>query len=784
MNILIDGQTLSTPEINRGIGVYFKNVLTNMMKLSYGHNWYMFIASDQGLNVFEPWVKNNLNVIIDRVFMPGTDYQRSELFSGKINELISDYEIDVLWIPNPLMINVLFPVEKLNCKVFVTIFDLIPVVMPVKEWSKEIKNEYERRLRYLKDNKPYFLFISCATQDDFKKYVDRDAEGKVTLLAADSKKFYSKTNKNRKNNIVFTGGFDYRKNIVGAIDAFIKMQEEYSDDELVKSAILYIVCKYNEADKEIIVKRLERAGVEEKVIFTGYISDKSLAELYTNSSVFFFPSLYEGFGLPILEAMLGGSYILCADNSSLPEVCGEYALLCDANNVEDMAKKLYCALHESLQEDIMQKEKRKEYALSFSWEKTAMSTLSAIEEMQYNTQISKKKKVAVVTPWPDQKTGIANYIYNLIPYLVKYFDIDLFIDDSNNYEERCKEYIYGNFYELDCLDGMYNMYDTILYEIGNNDKYHAGILEKFLKYPGIAEIHDYVLHPFIYYTYYMNGKFEKYKSLLEIGYGNAGENHYKNIQKHLEGPDNNRFPMSHSICKLAVASVFHNKWSKKQITTGKNIFVIPLASFDEEIRNPETRNQIRNQLYKQIKLQENEMIIGCFGFINPNKRPEKVLEAVEQLIKDNYNVKLVFFGQLNDGELLSLIQQKELENKVFITGYLEKRMYEEALEICDIIVNLRYPTMGEASATLCDAFRCAKPVLVSEINQYCEYPDDVCWKVPVNQYEIPILISMLKYLIDHEDVRKALGNNAFAYAVNVLSPEKIAKMYRDILERI
>lgn len=133
--------------------------------------------------------------------------------------------------------------------------------------------------------------------------------------------------------------------------------------------------------------------------------------------------------------------------------------------------------------------------------------------------------------------------------------------------------------------------------------------------------------------------------------------------------------------------------------------------------------------------------------------------------------------------MLDIIRKKNLESRVYITGYLQKKEYEVALERCDIVVNLRYPSMGESSGTLCEAFKYAKPVIVSGINQYCEYPDDVCWKVPVNQYEIPILTAMLKYLIDHENVRRALGNNACAYANQVLSPERIAKLYMNILSR-
>lgn len=782
MNILVDGQTLESAEINRGIGVYFKNVLNNMVKQSYEHNWYITVSSVDFLRVLDPWVFNRFTPVVNNAFAPNADFERTTEFSKQIKSAIEEMDIDVLWIPNPLMVNVLFPNEVLDCKVFATVYDLIPYIMPIKEWSNEVKQEYNRRLTYIKQNNINLICISEATKNDIVKSIG-SMNTCVTFLAADSKLFYRKRLRDGISDepyIVFTGGFDYRKNIYGAIEAFKKSTKLYSGTVMDKVS-MYIVCKCSEDDQIKFYNRVKKMGMEGRIKLTGYISDQELSDLYGNSDVFFFPSLYEGFGLPILEAMLGGAFILSADNSSLPEVCGDHAILCNADDTEEMAEKLYLAFQKASQEAAEEKQKRQEYALEFSWEKTAMSTLDYFGCSMKRGLPNIKEKIAVVTPWPNQKTGIANYMYKLVPYLSEFFDIDIFVDKKKKNDYVNNEY--GNLYDIEKLDVLHNHYKKIIYEIGNNSDFHKKIYEYSLKYRGIAEIHDYILHPFFYHAYFLQNKFAEYRDALELGYGEKGLQHYNNVKNGIENSNEMEFPMSHTLYNSSKATIFHNHWSKDQINS-EHVFVIPLACFDREVFQDGIKKTLSENLSRKIAKKDNEIIIGCFGFVNTNKRPEKVIDAIMALIKKDYKIKLIFFGQANDDNIFHMIKSKKMHANVFVTGYLEEGEYEVGLETCDIVVNLRYPSMGESSGTLCEAFKYGKPVLVSNINQYREFPDEVCWKVDVGDFEVSLLETMLEYLINNVDVRNALGTNAMAYADTVLNPENIAKQYYEIINKL
>lgn len=784
MNILVDGQTLETPELNRGIGVYFKNILNGMVKQSYEHNWYVTVSDCNSLKSLDPWVQSRMKLLVDEKYRPGTDYLRTGEYTSELNSAIRENKIDAVWIPNPLMMNVLFPERKLECRTFITIYDLIPVIMPVKEWSREVNAEYARRLEYLMKQDVNCFFISEATKKDYEKHIGRcKGSSRVTSLAADSRLFYKRREEggiSPEPSIVFTGGFDYRKNIGGAVRAFAKMKKLNSDDVAAKESRLYIVCKCTDEIRSRFELELKELGLEGQVVLTGFVSDQELADIYAKADVFFFPSLYEGFGLPILEAMLGGAYVLSADNSSLPEVCGDYGLFCNAEDTDDMAEKLYHAINNAKKETPEDKRRRQEYAFGFSWEKTAMESLAAIEVKDKHLGKEQKRKIAIVTPWPDQQTGIANYVYKLVPYLSRYFEVDIFVDHTE--DEKClfKPNKYGNVYMIKELDNRHNEYAQIIYQIGNNCSFHTGIYNYLRKYPGIAEIHDFVLQ-FLYLSFFSTKQYDVFRDALESGYGEEGIAYFNGLKDGSIAPDDLRFPMSHSVSRIAKKTIVHNHWSREQMKDHDNVFTIPHPCYNKIEVDPAVGKSIMEGYLKKFKLQEGDILIGCFGFINENKRPDKIISALETLIAKGFKVKLVFFGKANSPELEEIIRQKKLEEIVGITGYIDYDQYSVGLEMCDIVVNLRYPSMGEASGTLCEAFKYGKPVLVSDVNQYREYPDEVCWKVPTDRYEIKVMEKMLEYLIQHEDVRIALGNNARAYADTVLSPARIAELYYNVI---
>jgi alpha-1,3-rhamnosyl/mannosyltransferase len=121
-------------------------------------------------------------------------------------------------------------------------------------------------------------------------------------------------------------------------------------------------------------------GLEDSVIFLGDVAEADLPALYSGAELFVFPSIYEGFGLPPLEAMACGVPVLCSKTSSLPEIMGEAALTFDPLDVAEMAAKIGEALRDgALREEMREKGLRQ--AAKFSWERTAQETLEVYREV-------------------------------------------------------------------------------------------------------------------------------------------------------------------------------------------------------------------------------------------------------------------------------------------------------------------------------------------------------------------------------------------------------------------
>ncbi len=178
-----------------------------------------------------------------------------------------------------------------------------------------------------------------------------------------------------ENYILFVGTLQPRKNITRLIEAFSKVLKRTKKKDLE----LVIVGKKG-WEYEGILEAPEKFGVSDKVKFLDFVEDKDLPLLYKNALCYVLPSLYEGFGLPVLEAMKYGCPVITSNVSSMPEAGGNAALYVDPTNVEDIIEKIVMLIDdEKLRKELITK--GQEQIKKFSWEKTAKETLEILKEM-------------------------------------------------------------------------------------------------------------------------------------------------------------------------------------------------------------------------------------------------------------------------------------------------------------------------------------------------------------------------------------------------------------------
>ena len=269
----------------------------------------------------------------------------------------------------------------------VIVYDLIPYLYPhLYLTDARVAAWYAQQLAYLQQAE-LLLTISSSCQREVLTHLSSYAGHCVSISAAVDAHFqprqYSKTDEQvlraryglTQAFIMYTGGIDPRKNIEGLIAAFAALP-----DAVRASHQLAIVCRVSAARQVELMAYANSLGLlAGQLVLTGFVPDDDLLALYNLCTAFVFPSLHEGFGLPILEAMACGRAVIAANNSSLPEVLGYEEALFEPNNPEAIAAKLLRVLtDESFRETLEQHARRQ--SKHFSWENTASLALKACEK--------------------------------------------------------------------------------------------------------------------------------------------------------------------------------------------------------------------------------------------------------------------------------------------------------------------------------------------------------------------------------------------------------------------
>lgn len=178
--------------------------------------------------------------------------------------------------------------------------------------------------------------------------------------------------------ILYLGTLHPRKNLVRLVQAFAQLCARASETGYPLDQLQLVLAGQKGWLYQEIFAEVRRVGLEEHVILTGYVADEDLAALLSGAEAFAFPSLYEGFGFPVLEAMACGVPVVCSSTSSLPEVAGDAALLVEPRQVEAITSALFRLLTEpDLRRELVARGLAQ--VQRFSWRRCALETMAAFE---------------------------------------------------------------------------------------------------------------------------------------------------------------------------------------------------------------------------------------------------------------------------------------------------------------------------------------------------------------------------------------------------------------------
>lgn len=172
--------------------------------------------------------------------------------------------------------------------------------------------------------------------------------------------------------LLFVGSIEPRKNLITLLKAYNLLSQEQ------KSELPLILVGFKGWENKDIMQEIEKN--KEHIRYLGFVTDTKLAHIYNLATIFIYPSLYEGFGLPPLEAMACGAPVIVSNVASLPEVCSDAAFYIDPTDIQDIKNKIITLLKdETLREELSQKGKLQ--AASFSWDKSASQHLKVFQKV-------------------------------------------------------------------------------------------------------------------------------------------------------------------------------------------------------------------------------------------------------------------------------------------------------------------------------------------------------------------------------------------------------------------
>jgi len=367
--LVIDSVPLLSPLT--GIGRYIYEISKELEKRdAFEINYFYGYYSDKLMNPSSKPTVKSLKTIITRFTFIKKLVREIILLLGKINAK----SYDIYWEPN------LLPNQNIKTKKLITTVHDFSFVLH-KEYHPKERIEYIDK--YFTKNiikSDMIITGSHFTKNEILQRLDfKEEQIEVIYHGIDHNLFQVYSNEDLKVDfelpkkfILSVGSIEPRKNLIGLLEAYSKLSLE------IKKEYKLVIAGFKGWENKEIMALIEKN--QENIHYLGFISDKELSIVYNLASLFVFPSFYEGFGLPVLEAMACGTPVVCSDSSSIPEVGGDAVVYCDPNNTDDISNKIVQVLNDTELQKSMKVSGIKR-AKEFTWEKSASQHIKVFQKV-------------------------------------------------------------------------------------------------------------------------------------------------------------------------------------------------------------------------------------------------------------------------------------------------------------------------------------------------------------------------------------------------------------------
>ena len=367
-------------------------------------------------------------------------------------------------------------------------------------------------------------------------------------------------------------------------------------------------------------------------------------------------------------------------------------------------------------------------------------------------------KINWFSPLPPEKTDIGNFSLRIVPHLLKYAEITIYTEQKHwdtSIDRLCQVKHCSSIKWLDLNNGI------TIYNIGNNPFYHAKAWEISTAHPGIVILHDYHLHHLFGGIFREQRRDEK--SYFDVMRRYYGLNGYDAARKFWSSDSidymSEHFPLGEYARENALGVIVHSNYAFEKIAVKNRwpIALIPLP-YPSTIGSEALLTHIKNRL----DTAQSTCRLILFGYLGSNRRVESILKAIAE-VRASSNYLLDIYGELsNKKHIEKKIAELNLQKHVKIHGFVCEEKLDSVLNQAHLAINLRYPTMGEASGTQLRIWNHALPSIVTKAGWYAELPDDTVRFVRP-EYETKDIIAALRDFAENPECFMQMGKNGKKY---------------------
>ena len=584
--------------------------------------------------------------------------------------------------------------------------------------------------------------------------------------------------------VLYSGGGDSRKILHCLILAYARLSPD-----LRSSHQLVLAGKIDDTHVQALQSVTSSAGLSrDELVLTGYISDEELVMLYNLCRLLVFPSWYEGFGLPALEAMSCGAPVIAGNASSILELIGREDALFDPFSEESTASKIAEVLeNEEFREDLIRHGIQQ--AKRFSWDKSARRAIVALEQAatdqdhRLKTAVlpHRRPKLAYISPLPPERSGISDYSAELLPELARYYDIEVIVaqaEVSDPYIRACLPIRSVEYFQKNS-----DRFDRILYHIGNSTfhQHMFGLLDSF---PGVVVMHDFYLGNIKAHIECTENNLGIWARELYESYGYAAV--YERY--HLKDPKDVsevvfKYPSNFSIIKRALGIIVHSAYS---LRLARNWY----GQSDDWVTISLLRRSFssfdRKEARRKLGIGQDSFLVCSFGVLGVTKQNHRLMMAfLRSDISKDPRCKLIFVGENDAGEygreLLENISKSKLKERIIITGWVDSETFNNYLKAANIAVQLRTLSRGETSAAVLDCMNYGIPTIVNANGSMAELPGDAVYILP-DDFKNEELIEALDTLWRDAEGREEMAARAHEIISTLHAPTACARQYAQAIE--